>query len=218
LTYQVAGRTIPITLAELLGEPNALLVWDMQRATVSRAFGADAVLAVQARLLDSARRCGVPVVYAQHESLPIARQDRPALRRQLRAVGGNVDALPSLLGNQMVPGTPGWEIVSELAPTAADVVLRKNASSAFNGTGLLDLLRSWRLDVLVIVGIATDRGVAETSRDAVSHGIFPVIVSDGVTAYDREQHQHALEELSRIGDVCDSATVINAWVSGPASV
>lgn len=210
---RIGARAIPMTVAEVLAEPCAVVVWDMQEATAARALNVRAVLEAQAVILAAARQRDVPIVYAQHDSLPIVHQSRVALRRQLQSVNGEVDALPGHLGNQMGRGMPGWQIVPAVAPTDDDVVINKAGASLFTGTNFNQLLSTWKVDVIVIIGIATDRGVLATTRDALNHGVFPIVVSDAVAAYDAQEHEAGLDTLRRIGDVCTSDEVVRAWAA-----
>src|SRR5262249_60669314 len=53
-------------------------------------------------------------------------------------------------------------IVDDVAPRRDELVLDKNASSPFNGTGIDQLLRNLGIETLVLVGAATDMCVETT--------------------------------------------------------
>ncbi len=97
------------------------------------------------RLLDRFRASGREVVYTRHG--PLLRDGRDMIQRRRRR---DTDAIaqtarPTLWSR----GSFEHEIVSELAPQADELVLDKNASSAFNGTGIDQLLRNLGLETLV---------------------------------------------------------------------
>lgn len=56
----------------------------------------------------------------------------------------------------LVRGTPNWQIHPELAPRAEERVFDKQVSSAFRDTELEVWLRSHRVDTVVIVGMQTE--------------------------------------------------------------
>lgn len=68
-----------------------------------------------------------------------------------------------------------------------------------------------RADVVVLTGVATDRGVLATARDAVYQGVMTIVVSDGVGSFSDEGNERGLQELGRISHVCSSAQIIEAW-------
>ena len=98
-------------MTTLENRPNtALLVVDVQNAAVERAHERDAVVATVGRLVESARRDGVPVVWVQHSDEQLAR------------------------------GSEAWQIVSELIPSDAEPLVEKNYGDSFEDTTLETVL------------------------------------------------------------------------------
>jgi nicotinamidase-related amidase len=62
-----------------------------------------------------------------------------------------------------------------------------------------------------MTGVATDRGVLTTARDAQNHGIFTVVVQDAVGSFTDEAQARGLDELRLVADLCSTSTVIDAW-------
>src|ERR1700741_5413509 len=77
---QAFGRWIPGSLEELLAEPCAVVVWDMQQAIAGRAANLDELCGTLPALLAAARARGVPVVYSRHYSPPLEYEDRAWIR------------------------------------------------------------------------------------------------------------------------------------------
>jgi nicotinamidase/pyrazinamidase len=87
-------------------------------------------------------------------------------------------------------GTPGAEFHPALDTSRVDEVVSKgqdperDAYSAFEGTGLADLLRSRGVERLVVVGLATDYCVRASVLDALNAGFGVTVLEDGVGAVD----------------------------------
>jgi nicotinamidase-related amidase len=145
----------------------------------------------------------------------------------MRAAGGTVvlvHVTPSPDGKDALrpitdgPGRPGgspppdWsEIVPELGPEAANVVITKHQWGAFYGTELDLQLRRRGIDTIVLCGIATNWGVESTARDAFEHGYQQVFVEDAMSARAAEEHAHTVSTLfPRIGRVRSTAEVLAA--------
>jgi nicotinamidase/pyrazinamidase len=96
-----------------------------------------------------------------------------------------------------IVGTPGAEIIPELAPDEADDVIPKRRYSGFFGTDLDITLREKRVDTLRLVGDCTNICVLFTAADARNLGYAVEVVREGVTSFDAEAHVDALRELEK---------------------
>lgn len=158
-----------------------LLVHDLQHHFLS-AFPADAqpvtgMLGNTARLLQRARRLGVPVVYSAQRG----GQTPEERGLQLDFWGPGVADDPEALA---MPGP--------VAPEPGDTLLTKWKYSAFARTELDALLRESGRDQLVIVGVYAHIGVLMTAADAWSRDIQAFVVADAVADFSREDHEMAL--------------------------
>jgi ureidoacrylate peracid hydrolase len=86
---------------------------------------------------------------------------------------------PEWKGKFITIGTWDWEIVDELKPEPADIVVDKNRYSGFSNTELNTVLHTHNIKYLVFLGIATNVCVESTLRDAYFNEYFPILVSDG---------------------------------------
>jgi nicotinamidase-related amidase len=77
-----------------------------------------------------------------------------------------------------IDGTWGWQIHDDVAPGSADILLRKYRRSAFVGTNLVEILRSLRVETLIVSGVAATGCVESTVRDAIEHDFFVVVPAD----------------------------------------
>jgi nicotinamidase-related amidase len=207
--FQAFGRTIPVTTAELLREPVALVVWDMQEGIARPATNFETLTANIPRLAAAARRRGSPVVYSQHFSVPIEHEDRPNLRTLWQRAGEDASRLKSVFP----AGSPGWQFTPETAPIESDVVLAKRRASFFEGTAFRALLAGSNIDVIVLTGVATDRGILSTAREAAFRGLFTVVVSDAVASHSDSAQEQGLKDLAAISSICTTDEVLAAWTT-----
>jgi len=80
------------------------------------------------------------------------------------------------------------EIVEEVAPQPGEVVLRKAAPSAFNGTVLAYQLRSMGIDTLIACGESTSGCVRATVVDGATYRYHMGVVAEA--CFDRTQMSH----------------------------
>jgi biuret amidohydrolase len=202
---RINGLEIPESLAEVC-EPRrmALLVYDMQAGICSQVKNSARITSQIARLIAACRAAGVRVVYTRHLSLSKAwmgmMQYRSAMAWQQKDEPGDVSPW-------FLRGTPGFEIVPELAPHSDDAVFEKLAFSAFEGTPLQFALRDAGIQSMAIAGIATEIGIEPTVRHAADIGIIPVVVADACGAGHEEAGQRSLDSLRFMGDAVISDVV-----------
>ena len=146
------------------------------------------------RLLEVFRRCRREVVFTRHGTLLPDGRDMIARRRQRDADSVEQTETPTLWSK----GNFEHEVVSELAPLANELIIDKNASSAFNGTGIDQLLRNLGLETLIVTGMATDMCVETTARDAADRGYNVIVVEDATATFFAEHHRAALSAMARV--------------------
>ena len=142
-------------MTTLENRPNtALLVIDVQNNVVGAAHQRDAVVANIAGLVAKARAESVPVVWVQHSD------------------------------DEMTIGSDGWQIVPELAPDAAEAIVRKIYGDSFEDTDLESVLSDRGVGRLVVTGAQTDACVRSTIHGAFVRGYDTTLVSDAHTTED----------------------------------
>ncbi len=179
----------------------AILVIDMQGdfiddgAPVECPGGRDIIPSIQT-LLRAARAKGVPVIYTQETH----RAEK-------------VDFGLELIGNDpehCLEGTPGVEIISDLAMQPGDFLIKKRRYSAFFATDLEILLRGLRSNHLVLTGVATDVCVQATALDAHQHDYRVIIPSECVAGTNLTRHEAALANISHLlGRICPLSEVLS---------
>jgi nicotinamidase-related amidase len=131
---------------------SALLVIDVQNATVGEAWQRDEVVGRIHTLIDKAKAEGTPVIWIQHEE-----------------------------GKPFTPGTEGWQIVEEIRPDDSETVIPKHYLDSFADTPLRKHLDDLGVGHLVICGAATDACVRTTTARAMVEGYDTTLVGDAHT-------------------------------------
>jgi nicotinamidase-related amidase len=224
----VEGKNVYTELSELVAPSHtALVLVDMQYDFIEPdgAFGrmgVDVSMYRQTRprireLLHNARNGGVLVVHIQNTALPERMSDSPAqIRFNLRMhAAARPDAEPL---RYTVPGTPGHDIVDDLAPIDGELVVRKYRSSGFWGTNLDMLLRSNGVETVVMSGCTTEGCVESTGRDAMFNDYYVVIAEDCVASDDPPQHDASMLLMRHRFDIASSDQIAAVWNAGGAPV
>lgn len=199
----------PRTPAAWLRAKSALLVWDLQQCVGERAVELDRVLEATASLVELAAAAGVMVVFTRHVGRRWVEEDLAWRYLQWRAAGE-----PSQMQEPRCrDGRRDNEIYDALKPPPGAIVIAKHRPSLFAGTSAEELFRGRGIATLVIAGIATDRGVLSTAREAVYRGFHPIVVAEATTSFSSNAHRKGLEEAARVGSVVNLGDVRNAWVA-----
>src|SRR5262249_30506360 len=140
---------------------------------------------------------GVRVFFTRHMSLP--KELMGAFQYRMAMAWQSLDD-PMAVKPMFLRDSPGFPLISELAPLASEAIFDKITMSAFEGTPLTIALRDCGLNALAIVGIATEIGIEPTARHAADLGFIPVIVTDACGAGDEEAAKRSLDGLSFSGD------------------
>jgi nicotinamidase-related amidase len=152
----------------------AVIVVDMQRDNMFK--GALSIVPKVRRLLDEARRKGIPIIYACD-----TRHREDSL---FKRIGMPPHALKD---------TEGWKVIRELTPRKGDLIVEKRMLSAFFGTSLDSILREKKINSLIVTGISTDVCLLKTALDAFELGYEVMVPSDGCAALSKERHEAALK-------------------------
>jgi len=101
-------------------------------------------------------------------------------------------------GEHAMAGTPGAEVIPELAVADGDFVLPKRTYSSFHESGLDPLLRQFGATTLVLTGQHTIICLRHTTADAFFRGYEVIVPRDAVEAISEEDHETGLKYLEAI--------------------
>jgi maleamate amidohydrolase len=175
------------------GERPALLVIDMQRdfcdpdAPTTLAPQIGETIEPIRRLAAAARARGAPVFYTT--GLVAADGSSAGLWRYKQRYHRE--------GRVQIEGSPGAEIVAELAPLPGDRVIRKWRPSAFFSTDLEVFLGALRIDTVLLTGTSLSGCVRATAVDAFMRDIRPIVIREGVVDRTPEVFEANLFDLDQ---------------------
>lgn len=138
------------------------------------------------RLLDSARRAGVPVVWTRHGY------------KDGRDGGPFMELRPFLRDGGLRQGSWGYEIHDDFDVAPNDWLVEKARLSAFFNTNLELVLRSLDAETVLVTGVLTNQCVAATSKDAMFRDFKPIVVDECTGTTLPHLHEPALEMI-RVG-------------------
>jgi allophanate hydrolase len=188
----------------------ALLIIDVQRDFVDPGgFGAvqcgnddifskaRSIVPATARVLERFRTLGAPVIHTR-EGHRADLTDLPASKkqRQLSAPNGHHgmgigDQGP--MGRLLVRGEYGHDIVDELAPWPAEVVVDKPGKGSFFGTNIHRTLLAQGITHIIFAGVTTECCVTTTLRECNDRGYECCVLSDCTTGFDAQQVTTSLD-------------------------
>jgi ureidoacrylate peracid hydrolase len=156
------------------------------------------------RLLAGARAAGAPVIFIQtiHEHAT----DSEAWTWRLAGA----------VSTCCRKDTWGAEF-TEVAPVGDEPVVVKHRYSAFINTRLESVLRTLKVENLIMTGVSTNVCVESTARQGYMLDYNIVFLSDCTAAYSQEEHEGALYNMrSHFGIVATADDVIAQWKTAPA--
>ena len=163
-------------------EKPAILVVDMLNDFVTGALGCDRALDIvepTAELIAAAREAGVPVIFCNDAHLK------------------GIDRELALWGDHAIAGTPGAQVIPELAAGSSEVdyIIPKRRYSGFFQTDLDITLRELGVQTVVVAGLHCHMCCRHTSADAFCLGYDVVAAKECLTSFTEEQYVSGLAYL-----------------------
>ena len=163
-------------------EKAALLVIDMQYffldpTSPSYTCGGPAILLKLQKVIHAFRQANRPVIYTRHVHHP-----------------DHLDAgiMAWWWEGMCKEGSPESEIHQDIAPRPNEKVIFKHRYSAFYNTDLETVLRSLKVEELVVAGIMTNMCCESTARDAYYRDYRVFFLADGTGSVTEEMHLASL--------------------------
>jgi nicotinamidase-related amidase len=153
-------------------------------------------------LLDSARESGMTVIYT-----------RVAFKPDFSDLNANSPLLKVVeQSGCLKEGTALADIVTELAPTANDVVITHQRVGGFVSE-LIAILEERGIDTVVFAGVATNASVEGTARCASDAGYRVIIAEDACSAATPEAHQASIESLGLLAEIASTMDITGVFSS-----
>ncbi len=176
----------------------AILVVDMLNDFVTGALKCDRGLAIvpqTAKLLDGARKAGVPVIFCNDAHL------------------AGIDHELILWGNHAIAGTEGAEVIPELHQCDKDYVVPKRRYSGFFHTDLDLLLKELGVDTVIMTGLHAHMCVRHTTADAYQLGYNIIVAKDATDSFTKEDYDIGIKYLHDVygAEITDVDTLLASW-------
>lgn len=133
------------------GSRAALLVVDVQVGVMRSAWDAHRIISNIAAAVEKARKQAVPVIWVQHSD------------------------------DELVFGSPDWELAPELVPAQGDLRIYKLFNSAFEQSPLEETLDRLGAAHIVLAGAATNWCIRATAYAALERGYDLTLLQDAHT-------------------------------------
>ena len=140
-------------------------------------------VAPTSKAIELSRESGIKIVYLKMAFRPdlsdLGAPDSPnCLRHQRLGVGKSIQAPDGRESRILIRDTWNTDILEELKPQAADLVIYKHRFSGFYQTDLDATLRKLGIKYLIITGCTTSVCVEATVRDAMFRDYSCVLLQD----------------------------------------
>jgi nicotinamidase-related amidase len=164
------------------GNKAVLLVVDVQVGVMQNVWDAQRIIKNIGIAVEKARTQGAPVIWVQHSD------------------------------DELVNGSPDWQLVPGLSPAEGEMRLDKHFNSSFEQTLLEEALARLGATHIVLVGAATNWCVRATAYGALDRGYDLTLIKDGHTTETIE-----LENGIRIeaADIIRELNIVMTWLSYP---
>lgn len=157
----------------------ALLVMDMQAGIVAMLPDASAILGNVAKAIAFARDKKIPVIYVAVGF----RQGAPEINMNNKGFAASKERFANMDMAEFM------RIHEDLKPQDGEVSVAKRRVSAFAGSDLEVILRSFGIQHMVLTGIATSGVVLSTLREAADKDYQLTVLSDCCADGDEEVHR-----------------------------
>jgi nicotinamidase-related amidase len=135
-------------------------------------------------VLEAARNAGVMVFHTREGHRP-SLIDLSKYKKWRSCLAGAEIGMTSQTGSKfLVRGSPGWEIIPELAPIEGEEVFDGPGYDKFMHTDLEHCLRCAGIKYLIVAGLTTEVCVSSTIRGATERGFECLLVANGTAGSD----------------------------------
>jgi nicotinamidase-related amidase len=178
---------------------SVLLVMDIQRKAMEFLPDPIPLLRNIEKAIAAARTANIPVIYVVvgfRNGYPEISPDNKIFHQIKQSAGFLLET------------DQGTEIHPDVAPQPGDIIVKKRRISAFAGSDLEIILRSFKTEQLIITGFATSGVVLNTAREAADKDYLQTILSDCCEDPDKEVHNLL---ITKVLDKQASILTVKEW-------
>jgi ureidoacrylate peracid hydrolase len=159
------------------------------------------------RFIDGARERGVRVIYVVASGTPFTESEAWRYRASETPRTGNCRE-----------GTWGAELYG-VARREDEPLVIKHRNSGFYNTRLDTILRTMKIQTVIVTGVATNVSVETTARDAVQRDYDLVFVEDCTAAYEQHAHDATVYNIKTFyGWITSANDILEIWNGYAAGV
>jgi nicotinamidase-related amidase len=104
-------------------------------------------------------------------------------------------------------GSWGTEFYADIDINDNELIVVKHRVSGFYGTDLEAILRSNRVEKIIIAGVSTNMAVELTAREAFDRDYIIEIVEDACASYNKEMHDFSIKFMSNFSRIIKSTEI-----------
>ena len=164
------------------GKKAVLLVVDVQVGVMRTAWDTPRIIKNINSAVEKARSQGIPVIWVQHSD------------------------------NELVDGSPDWQLVPELSSAEGEIHIHKQFNSSFEQTSLEETLARLGATRIVLAGAATNWCIRATAYGALDRGYDLTLIKDAHTTETIKFEDGTKIEAS---DIILELNIAMKWLSYP---
>ncbi|MEM0148591.1 MAG: isochorismatase family cysteine hydrolase, partial [Candidatus Micrarchaeaceae archaeon] len=161
---------------------------------VNRIFDKDEFVANLKKVINAARKVGMPIFFTKITPLP----DRFESQARKLAYKGSLS------------NARKEDFDLHISPAEGEIVFNKHTASIFVGTPFELMLNNAGIKNILFTGIATEIGVESSAREASNKGYMPIIIKDCVSSSDKDAHERSLKNLDKMMVILKSEDIVKA--------
>jgi nicotinamidase-related amidase len=166
-------------MEQLNNEHTALLVMDVQGATVKALEEKEHFFSSLTKAVAAARENKIPVMYVV-----------VGFRKGYPEVSSHNKMFSNITsGARSFDKEEDFKVAEEVTPQPGEVMITKKRVSAFSGSDLEVILRAQQIQHIVLTGISTSGVVLSTLREAADKDYIITVLSDCCADRDEEVHR-----------------------------
>jgi nicotinamidase-related amidase len=172
----------------------ALVVFDMQKGQLGipwrkKFLEETDVVQKCAELIALAREKGMPIFYVENVRQKNGKDQPPVISDESIANAGKPPEVST------IPDPERWETLDELAPQPEDFRVGKIRWGSFHYTQLESLLRTNKIDTVIVSGVRTQVGVETTLRDGRELGFNMISARDATGGCEQDLHNYLMDNV-----------------------